>query len=692
MQLFVLPGSGFCPGVRRATAAIEKSLSAEDGRRICVLGELIHNRVYMKQLASRGVETVTDDDLENIAAESSEDRPAELFVRAHGTTGAIEKKLCDLENRYPFFHVKNMTCEYVKRIHGIAAARPKDSLLLIHGAKGHPEVEGILGHASCEAYAFSDYSEAKKIISAGDAENRLITFAVQTTQKTSEWKKVEENAKKDYTNIEIFDTICGVTENRQAEMRSLVDKVAGAVVIGGKTSSNTAKLYDIARSRLQFTQWVESADDLDISIFAGLSSVGIAAGASTPDCIIQEVIDKMENIVEQENFEEMLEASLKIINSGDMVDCTVTSVTSAELRCDIGCKTTGVIAKDQITDDPQAKLEDMFKPGDTFTAFVIKVSDIDGIATLSKKRADQINNFSKIAAAAEDRTVLEGKIVDAVKGGVIAVVDSVRVFIPARNTMLRRNDDLSTLVGTVQKFIITDVNEERKRLYGSIRAVAEAEKAEKEAAVWDSIEEGKHYVGKVKSLTNFGAFVDLGGVDGMVHRSELSWKRIKSPASVVSVGDEIEVFVKSFDKEAHRISLGYKTPEMDNWLVFVAQNKVGDVIPVKIVSILPFGAFAEILDGVDGLIHVSQCSYDKIADPSEVLKVGDIVNVKITAINEEKRKVSLSIRALLSKPEVSDVEPAAETDEIQAEESAAEPVAEVVETPAEEAAETKTEE
>ena len=461
----------------------------------------------------------------------------------------------------------------------------------------------------------------------------------------------------------MFDTICNVTENRQEGTSRLARDSDGMIIIGGRSSSNSKKLYETAYENCPNTVWIETASELDPKFFKGACKVGIAAGASTPGVIIEEVVNKMTNDFTMENFEELLESSLKTLNTGDVVPCIVTSVTAGELGVDIGAKVTGVIPRDQVTDDPAAKLEDLYKIGDTFEAFVIKVSDIEGMATLSKKRVDSMKNWGTLVEAKESGEIVEGKITEAVRGGVIAIVNGNRVFIPGRHTGLAKDADLTALVGKVEKMRIIDINATRRHAYGSIRSVADEAKKAREAEVWASIEEGKHYTGRVKSLTGFGAFVDIGGVDGMVHNTELSWKRIKHPSEVVNVGDEIEVFVKSFDAEKRRISLGYKTPEMNSWFVFAGQHQVGDVLPVKIVSILPFGAFAEIIDGVDGLIHISQIADHKVEKPEDELKVGDVVNVKITAIDDEKQKVSLSIRALLRDLKNEEAEEAPAADE-----------------------------
>ena len=357
-----------------------------------------------------------------------------------------------------------------------------------------------------------------------------------------------------------------------------------------------------------------------------------------------------------ENFEELLENSIKTLNTGEIVEGTVTAITNNEIHLDLGTKTTGVIAHDKATNDPNAKLSDLYKVGDVVRAKVVKVSDIDGIATLDKNRVDADKNWNKLVEAYESGEIVEGKVTEAVKGGVIINIDGVRVFIPASLTGVPRDNDLDVLVGTTQRVKIIELKSERKKAYASIRAVQREERRAKEAEFWANIKEGQEFDGEVKSLTSYGAFVDLGGVDGMVHNTELSWLRIKHPSEVVSVGDVIHVTVKSLDRERKRVSLSYKTDGMNPWNQFTEKYSVGDEADVKIVSLMPFGAFAELVPGVDGLIHISQITDHKIATPSEVLKTGDIVRVKITDVNEANHRISLSIRALMDLPEDAPVE------------------------------------
>ena len=471
-------------------------------------------------------------------------------------------------------------------------------------------------------------------------------MAAQTTQNLDEWKKSQKILKKLYTNPLIFDTICSVTELRQTEAEELSKKSDLMIVIGGTDSSNTAKLYDICKKNCPESFRIECPEEIkELNfIMSTHTRVGIAAGASTPSGVIQEVYKTMSEI-----FEELLESSFKTIKQGDIATGIVTNVTDTELTLDLGAQVTGYIKAEQITDDTSAKLTDMFSKGDEIEARVTRLSDVDGISELSKKQVDAAKNWQKIVDACESGEVLVGKVVDAVKGGVSVLVGANRVFVPASHTGVPKDGDLASIKGNEVKIKVIEIK--GNRAVGSIRLVLRDEKKAQEASFWAEIEEGKVYTGVVKSLTAYGAFVDLGGIDGMVHKTELSWTPIASPADVVSVGQEITVFVKSFDAEKKRISLGYKTDDTNPWYVFTANYAVGDVASVKIVNMMPFGAFAEIVDGVDGLIHISQIAKQKIGKPADVLELGQVVDAKIIAIDEEKQKISLSIRALIEDAE-----------------------------------------
>ena len=666
MNVTVASHAGFCFGVRRATEAIERAIR-DGGSRIFTLGRLIHNDGYCTSLAARGVTEIAAEVLPDVLRMAETGERVTVVVRAHGELSSVLETLSAAAARCPALSVLDCTCPFVEKVRRIAREHsgPDDFFLLL-GAREHPEVRGIMSCAG-DGAVFADADELSRLI---DEEKlpapgtKRLSVASQTTQKLSEWEKSLKILKKVYTNARIFDTICSVTEERQKEAAALAAHADAMLVIGSRASSNTQKLFCVCREACPRTYLIEDARGLCVPELSRCQSVSITAGASTPDSVIQEVRKTMAE--QMENFVEMLESSLKTLNTGDVVTGVITSISQNEIHLDLGSKTTGVIVHDKLTNDPSAKLSDLFKVGDEIKAKVIKVSDIDGIATLDKLRVDSDANWEKIVAAEASGETLEGRIVEAVKGGVIISVLNVRVFIPASLTGVPKDGDLSALVGTTQKIKIIEIKTDKKRAYGSIRAVLREERKAKEEAFWNEIEEGKQYDGEVKSLTSYGAFVDLGGVDGMVHTSELSWKRIHQPSDVVKVGDKLHVYVKSFDRERGRISLGYKTEEMNPWHIFTTKYSVGDVANVKIVSLMPFGAFAEMVPGVDGLIHISQIADHKIAKPDDVLSVGQMVDVKITDIDMEKHKISLSMRALLEQPApeapAEEEAPAADTD------------------------------
>ena len=649
MKVTVARNAGFCFGVKRATDRLEEALAqARTGERIFTLGHLIHNESYNESLERRGVVAIAESELAGVAAAASPEHPATVLVRAHGCPRQTQELLEAYAADNPDFRWLDCTCPYVKKIHKIAQENSSpDHLFLLIGAKAHPEVVGIMSYFEGEKYVFSGPGELEQAILPDGfvrIDKKIPIMAAQTTLNLVNWHQCQKIIKKLCTNAIIFDTICSVTETRQNEAEQLSRACDFIVVIGGRESSNTAKLYEICRRNCERTIWIAEAAELDRSLLSGAQNIGIVAGASTPSNEIEEVYKTM---IENENFEQMLdEEKCSTINTGDIVTGTVTQVSDAELQLDLGTSVTGYIKAEQISNDPSFKLTEHFKKGDQVEAFVIRVSDLEGVAELSKKRVDSDKNWQNIVAACEEKTVLEGRVVEAVKGGLVVYCGANRVFIPASQSGVPKDGDLSALVGTTVSYRIIEVKSGKKAI-GSIRVVQRDQRRAQEAEFWANIEVGKVYHGVVKSLTSYGAFVDLGGVDGMVHLTELSWKHIKSPAEVVKPGDEITVFVKSFDPEKKRISLGHKTEENNPWNIFKSKYAIGDIVSVKIVNMLPFGAFAEVIDGVDGLIHISQIAMQRIARPSDVLELGQVVDARIIDIDDERQKISLSIRSIL---------------------------------------------
>ena len=638
MSVRVAKSAGFCFGVSRAVELVEQA--AQAGKKVATLGPIIHNRHVVDKFEKMGVRVI-DTPEEALPGET-------VIIRSHGISRAVYERL-EGQN----VEIIDATCPFVKRIHTIVSrAEEEGRLPIIIGTPTHPEVEGIAGWCS-DCRVFAGPEDLKNWAESGDAaKNLAICIVSQTTSTESLWKTCCEIAKKQFTNLKIFDTICRATEYRQSEAAELSEVCHAMVVVGDPSSSNTGRLAMICREHCDKVFLVDNAAELKAQDFSGATDVGITAGASTPAWIIKEVNKTMSEItnveaVQEENFAELLEQSIKTLNTGDKVVGTVTGIGNTEVQVDLGTKHAGYIPYDEVSTDPSVKPEEILKVGDEIEVFVVRVNDQEGTVQLSKKKLDGLKIWDDMAAFAENKTTIEATITEENKGGLVATYKGIRVFIPASQSGVAKGGDMAGMVGKTVSMKITEVNRARRRVIGSIRAVtSEARKANQEK-IWAEIENGKKYHGVVKSLTSYGAFVDIGGVDGMVHVSELSWNRIKNPAEVVKVGDEIDVYVISFDPEKHKISLGYKTAEMNPWNQFMTKYNVGDVVDAKIVKLMTFGAFAEILPGVDGLIHISQIADRRIGKPEDVLSEGQDVKVKITDIDAENKRISLSIRALL---------------------------------------------
>ena len=639
MKATLAKTAGFCFGVDRAVSLVEEAVAA--GKRVSTLGPIIHNRHVMDHFAAEGVRELSEP--EEAAAGTT------VVIRSHGVSRDVYERLSRRG-----VEIVDATCPFVKRIHKLVIrAEAQGRVPVIIGTPTHPEVQAIAGWCA-HPHVFEGPEALENWLREDPSRAHLpLTLVSQTTSTQNLWESCKKIIKKQCTNSEIFDTICEATENRQKEAGELARCCDAMVIVGDPMSSNTKRLAMICRQFCEDVWLVEDAGGLDVSHFSCIGSVGITAGASTPAWIIKEVNNIMSEEIkvetaQEENFAELLEQSIKTLNNGDKVTGIVTAIGATEIQVDLGTKHAGYIPVDDFSSDPSVKPEDVLKVGDEIEVLVVHVNDSEGTARLSKKRLEAGKAWEEIEAAAESKAVVEGLITEENKGGIVANVKGIRVFIPASQTGVPKGGDLSALVKTTVQMKITEVNRARRRVVGSIRAVTNELRKAAQEKIWAEIEVGKKYHGVVKSLTSYGAFVDIGGVDGMVHVSELSWNRIKNPAEVVKVGDEIEVFVISYDPEKKKISLGYKTPETNPWNIFMTQFHVGDVAKVKIVKLMTFGAFAEIIPGVDGLIHISQIADRRIGKPEDVLSEGMEVDAKIIDIDAENKRISLSIRALLT--------------------------------------------
>lgn len=625
--------AGFCYGVNRAVDMVYQLIA--QGKKTATLGPIIHNPQIVADLAEKGV----------LVADSPAAVPKgyTLVIRSHGVSKKVIQQVAALSVSY-----EDATCPFVKKIHKIAERTAGEGkVFLFAGDKNHPEVQGVVGHCNGEFYVFANATELETLFSSHpELAAAQINVAAQTTFDVLQWQNCLKTLKKLCTNPVIFDTICNATVKRQGEAKRLAENSDAMIVVGGRESSNTAKLFEICNQHCP-TFLIEKADELPS--LSGMGKIGITAGASTPASIIKEVLVTMTDMNQNSelNFEEMLEESLKSLNTDEKVRGIVVGITPTEVYVDVGRKQAGFVPASELSQDPDVKPEDLVKMGDEIELLIMKTNDQEGTIMLSKRRVDAMKGWDEIEAAMESQEILTGKVIEVVKGGVVVLKDAMRIFIPASQATASRGEDLNELMSKEVRFRIIEVNRQRRRAVGSIRSVLREERKAAQEAFWGQIEDGQHFTGKVKSLTSFGVFVDLGGADGMVHISELSWNRIKHPSEVLNVGDTVEVYVKQVDRENGKISLGYKDPSQNPWEKLRSEYPVGTVCEAAIVGMTPFGAFANVIPGIDGLIHISQIADRRIDKPQDVLKVGDKVNVKITEIDFDKQRVSLSIRALL---------------------------------------------
>ena len=632
MQIILAKTAGFCFGVNRAVKLTYELL--EQGRPVATLGPLIHNPQVVEDLESKGA----------ITCDSVDDVPdgCEVVIRSHGVGQSVYDKI---STRHLAYH--DATCPFVTEIHKIAAqAGAEGAMLLVAGDAKHPEVQGIVGHTTGKVEVFANLAELEKLLPKLTQQKSIFAVA-QTTFNVQSWETCKEFLKNQCTNAKIFDTICNATWARQQEAEDLSQKCDHMVVIGGHHSSNTQKLLQVAARHTKAIN-VETADELDKDWLNGARIVGVTAGASTPSSIIEEVLNCMsEEIRDDMSFEEMLAASeAKPLYAGKIVKAKVISVSPTECVVGIdGSKHTGIVKLSEMSHDPNAKMEDLVKVDDELDLVVVKINDQEGVDTLSRVRFEAQKGMKDVSEAAENGTVMEGDVMEANKGGVVVNVKGVRVFVPRSQATMRRDEDYTKLVGQHVKLVITECA--GRKIVGSINKVTAEENKAKRDEFWKNVEVDKQYTGVVKSLTSYGAFVDIGGVDRLCHISELSWNNIKHPSEVVSVGDTIEVYVKSYDPENQKVSLGYKKEEDNPWEKLKNEYPIGSEFEAPVVSITKFGAFVRILPGIDGLVHISEISNERVNKVSDVLKVGDMVKVKLINVDFDRKRISLSMKACL---------------------------------------------
>lgn len=651
----VAESAGFCFGVKRAIEMAYEAIGVEP--KLYSYGQLIHNKTVTDDLASKGLEIV--ESLDGLT-------DGTLLIRSHG----VGKALYD-EAEAKGLKILDGTCPFVKKIHNIVHEKQADGMgIIIVGDGSHPEVIGINGWCENTAVILED-EEAAKTKEIPDKEKYAVV--VQTTFRQAKFDKILEILQGRGVNMEVHNTICSATEKRQTEAEELSKTVDKMIVIGGKNSSNTQKLVEICAKNCGNTVHIETICDLVLNNFGKDDKIGITAGASTPPAIIKEVVvtmsEALENAVqnlggsEEATFEQMLEESLVTLHTGDVVKGTVIQVVNEEVSVNLGFKSDGIIARGEFSSDPTVIPSKTVQPGDEIEVFVVRVNDGDGNVMLSRKRIEAQKGIEEIEAAYNDKAVVTGTVTNVVKGGLIAVVNGVNVFIPSSQVSNRFIEDLSVFNGQELEFNIIEVDRVKRRFIGGRKALVEQEIAAKRAALFETIQVGSRVNGTVSRLTDFGAFVDLGGVDGLIHISEMSWGRISNPREVLKEGQTVEVFVLDVDKEKGKISLSLKDADKNPWKLAAEKYAVGSIVEGKVVRMVPFGAFVELEPGVDGLVHISQIANKHVVKPEDELKVGEIINVKVLEVNPEQKKISLSKRQADAPVEEAPAEEAAATEE-----------------------------
>ncbi len=630
MHIVVASTAGFCFGVNNAVKIVF-DLAEKPDDKIYTLGPIIHNEQVVNKLQEHGISAI---DLPEQAL-----TPSKVVIRAHGVGPNV---ISEFEAKG--IEVVNATCPYVEKIQRLVNQKHNEGYqIVIIGDKEHPEIIGINGWCNNTAFIIDSIEQVKTLPNI----EKNICVVAQTTFIREKWKKIIESLNKRFENVLKFDTICNATDKRQSEADKISKEVDMVLVIGGEHSSNTNKLFEICRANCPKTYKIQTASDIPPVDIKKIKKIGITAGASTPDWVIKEVIHNMSELDKQDlemSFADAFESSLVTLTTGQITKGRIIGFNLNEVYVDLGFKSDGIIPMQEFSDDIDFDPEKSLKVGDEVDVFVVRVNDGEGNVMLSKKKVDAVKGWDVLEEAYESKRPIAVKISEQVNGGVIGYSHGVKIFIPASQISDRFIKDLSSFVKQVLQIQIIEMNKQKRKVVGSARIIIEKNKEFASSEVWDNIEVGKIYKGQVKSLMDFGAFVDIGGVDGLVHLSELSWNKIKHPSEVVKVGDELTVSVIDFDKEKKRISLGFKKKEDNPWVSAIKKYEVGNVITGKVVRLVPFGAFVEIEQGLDGLVHISQISSVRLGKPGDVLKIGQEVQAKITELDVDAKKISLSIK------------------------------------------------
>ena len=655
MQVRVAASAGFCFGVQHAVDKVYEELKT--GRPVYTFGPIMHNETVVAELEAKGVKVI--DSVE----EADKLEGASIIIRSHGVPRDVYERLDRRDaDGNPVNHVIDATCAFVKKIHRtVEEYSAKGYHIVIVGDPEHPEVKGICGWCSGPFSVIDSEDDARSLTVSHEKELCLVS---QTTYNFNKFEVLVEILKKIGYSINVVNTICNATEKRQRETLELARSSDAMIVIGSRNSSNTRKLFEISSRECINTYYIQTHADLELCDLKSFRCVGITAGASTPQTIIKEVQEEMS----EENFEQMLEDSLKKIHNGEVVEGTVISVKEDQIALNIGYKADGIITRSEYTNDSTLDLRTVVHEGDTMTVKIIKVNDGEGQVILSYRKLAAERGSKRLEEAFENKEVLKANVVEICLGGIVVIVDETRVFIPASLVSDIYEKDLNKYKDQEIEFVITEFNPKKRRIIGDRKQLLVAKKKEAMAQLFEKIKVGDVIEGKIKNITDFGAFVDLGGADGLLHISEMSWGRIENPKKVFSVGETIKAYIKEIKGE--KVALSMKFPDQNPWVDAETKFAVGNVVTGKVARMTDFGAFVELYPGVDALLHVSQIAREHIEKPSDVLKLGDEVTAKIVDFNLEEKKISLSIKALLApEPKEAPAEEATAAEEAPAEEN-----------------------
>jgi 4-hydroxy-3-methylbut-2-enyl diphosphate reductase len=630
--------AGFCFGVERAVGMALR-IAAEPGRgAVYTLGSIIHNEEVVADLERQGVLAVSLKELKNL-------KEGTVILCSHGVSRSVIEEVACLkdENGQKKFQVEDATCPFVKKIHRIVEEKSGQGYrILVIGDRNHPEVEGIIGWSKTPVIVTDNEKDLQNL---EIKEGEKLCVVAQTTFNYKKFQYLVEIIERKRYDIIVVNTICNATEERQAEAARLARQSDAMIVIGGKQSSNTGKLFEISKKECENTYYIQTLGDLDLNLFKSFRSVGITAGASTPNNIIKEVFTSMS----EESFEQLLEGSLKTIHNGEVVEGTVIRVKEDEIVLNIGYKADGIITRNEYTNTPNVDLRTLVKEGDTMSAKVLKVNDGEGQVLLTYKKLIAEKGNKRLEEAFNNKEVLTAKVSTVLEGGLSVVIEESRVFIPASLVSDTYEKNLEKYKDQEIEFVITEFNPRRRRIIGDRKQLLLAKKRELAEALFARINVGDVIEGTVKNVTDFGVFIDLGGADGLLHISEMSWGRIENPKKVFKPGDVVKAFIK--DIQGEKIALSLKFPDQNPWKDAAEKYAVGNIVTGKVARMTDFGAFIELVPGVDALLHVSQIAREHVEKPSDVLKTGQEVTAKIVDFNGEDRKISLSMKVLLTEAE-----------------------------------------